>query len=130
MNPSTDKGALIARIASTRASLHRDLDELGHALDVPNRLRTSFRLHPLAWVAGAVGAGILAATLFSRKGKSGGISQWRPMLLGTLGFLGNRALTLSLPALGDFLDTELTRWLDRRRTPSKGSDGQEGRISL
>lgn len=130
MNSPTDKGALLARIASTRASLHRDLDELGHALDVPNRLRSSFRLHPLAWVAGAVGAGILAAIFFRRNGKGGALSQWRPMLLGTLGFLGNRALTLSLPALRDVLDTELTRWLDRRRSSATGTPTGEGRVSL
>jgi hypothetical protein len=42
------------------------------------------------------------------------LASWRPMLLGTFGFLGNRALTLSLPALRDVFETELNRWLERR----------------
>jgi hypothetical protein len=130
MSSPNDKGALIARIASTRTALSRDLEGLGHALDVPGRLRSSFRLHPLAWVAGAVGAGILAAILFRRNGKDGGLSPWRPMLMGTLGFLGNRALTLSLPALREVLDTELTRWLDRRRPAATATPTGEGRVSL
>jgi hypothetical protein len=54
-----------ARIASTRHALAEDLEGIGEALDVTSRLRSSFRLHPLAWVAGAVGVGMLAATLFA-----------------------------------------------------------------
>lgn len=129
MNPPTDKNALLARIASTRTRLGEDLEGIAHALDVPSRLRSSFRLHPLAWVAGAVGFGVLVATLFRRGGNGGGLSQWRPMLLGTLGFLGNRALTLSLPALGGLLETELNRWLARRR-PAAADPPHEARVSL
>lgn len=100
-----------------------------HALDVPSRLRSSFRLHPVAWVAGAVGVGVLVATLFRRGGNGSGTSQWRPLLLGTLGFLGNRALTLSLPALGGLLEAELNRWLFRRR-PAADETPHEARVSL
>ena len=117
MNPPSDKSELLARVSSPRTTLVGDLSGLGHALDVPSRRRSSFRLHPLAWVGGAVGVGVVVAALFRKGGKGGGFSQWRPMLLGTLGFLGNRALTLSMPALGEILETEVNRWLGRRRPP-------------
>lgn len=123
MNLPSEKSELLARVSSTRTALVGDLSGLGHALDVPSRLRSSFRLHPLAWVGGAVGVGVVVAALFRKGGKSGGFSQWRPMLLGTLGFLGNRALTLSMPALGEILETEVNRWLGRRR-PSGSEEGQ------
>ena len=122
MNPPSDKSELLARISSTRTALVGELSGLGHALDVPSRLRSSFRLHPLAWVGGAVAVGVVVAALFRKGGKRGGLSQWRPMLLGTLGFLGNRALTLSMPALGEILETEVNRWLGRRR-PSGSEEG-------
>lgn len=123
MMPPSDKNELLARVSSTRTALVGDLGGLGHALDVPSRIRSSFRLHPIAWVGGAVAVGVAAAMLFRKNGKGGGLSQWRPMLLGTLGFLGNRALTLSMPALGEILETEVNRWLNRRR-PSGGEDSQ------
>ena len=129
MNPPADKNALLARIASTRTTLGEDFEGIAHALDVPSRLRSSFRLHPVAWVAGAVGVGVLVATLFRRGGNGSGRSQWRPLLLGTLGFLGNRALTLSLPALGGLLEAELNRWLVRRR-PAADETPHEARVSL
>jgi hypothetical protein len=64
-----------------------------------------------------VAAGVAAAMLFRKGGKGGVPSSWRPILLGTLGFLGNRALTLSLPALREVFETELNRWLERRSGP-------------
>lgn len=126
MNPPSDKSELLARVTSTRTALVGDLSGLGHALDVPSRLRSSFRLHPLAWVGGAVAAGVAAAMLFRKGGKSGALSQWRPMLLGTLGFLGNRALTYSMPALREIFETELNRWLERRRPVSTEAGSREG----
>lgn len=126
MNPPSDKSELLARISSTRTALVGELSGLGHALDVPSRLRSSFRLHPLAWVGGAVTLGVAVAMLFRKGGKGGGLSQWRPMLLGTLGFLGNRALTLSMPALGEILETEVSRWLERRRPVSTEAGSREG----
>jgi len=126
MNPPSDKSELLARISSTRTALVGELSGLGHALNVPSRLRSSFRLHPLAWVGGAVTLGVAVAMLFRKGGKGGGLSQWRPMLLGTLGFLGNRALTLSMPALGEILETEVSRWLERRRPVSTEAGSREG----
>lgn len=125
MNPSSEKMALLARVSSTRAELSLDLEGLGHALDVPGRIRSSFRLHPVAWVAGAVGAGIAAAALF-RKGGKGGLASWRPMVLGALGFVGNRAMALTLPGLVELFETELGRWLDRRRGGTPGAAVGEG----
>jgi hypothetical protein len=126
MNPPSDKSELLARVSSTRTVLVGDLSSLGHALDVPSRIRSSFRLHPLAWVGGAVALGVVVATLFRKGGEGGGLSQWRPMLLGTLGFLGNRALTLSMPALRELFETELNRWLERRRPVSTEAGPREG----
>lgn len=126
MNPSTDKSALLLRVASTRVALASDLEGLGNAFDVPSRLRSSFRLHPLAWVGGAVAVGAAAASLFRRDGKGGGLAKWRPLVLGSLGFLGNRALSLSLPALRDLAETELNRWLERRRPANDMAQTQEG----
>lgn len=126
MMPPSDKNELLARVSSTRTALVGDLGGLGHALDVPSRIRSSFRLHPIAWVGGAVAVGVAAAMLFRKNGKGGGLSQWRPMLLGTLGFLGNRALTLSLPALREVFETELNRWLERRRPVSTEAGSPEG----
>jgi hypothetical protein len=128
MNLPSDKSELLARISSTRTALVGDLSGLGHALDVPSRLRSSFRLHPLAWVGGAVVVGVAVAALFRKGGKGGGLSQWRPMVLGALGFLGNRALTLSMPALGEVMETELNRWLERRRPAEKNAGPQDGQV--
>lgn len=129
MNPSPEKTALLARVSSTRAALSLDLEGIGHALDVPGRIRSSFRLHPVAWVAGAVGVGIAAAALFRKGGKGGRLASWRPMLMGALGFVGNRAMALTLPGLVEILETELSRWLDRRRPAPSPAAGQEGRIA-
>jgi hypothetical protein len=129
MFAAINRSAIALLIASTRNALVEDLEGIGEALDVTSRLRSSFRLHPLAWVAGAVGVGVLAATLF-RRGQGGGFAQWRPMLLGTLGFLGNRALTASLPAIGTVLETELNRWLARRRPAATDATPHEARVSL
>jgi len=126
MNPPSDKSVLLARVSSTREVLAGDLEGLGRAFDVPSRIRSSFRLHPIAWVGGAVAVGVAAAMLFRKGGKGGGLSQWRPMLLGTLGFLGNRALTLSLPALRELFETELNRWLERHRPVSTEAGSREG----
>jgi hypothetical protein len=114
MKAPSEKSALLARVSSTRNVLTDDLEDLGQAFDVPSRIRSSFRLHPIAWVGGAVAVGVAAAMLFRKGGKGGALASWRPMLLGTLGFLGNRALTLSLPALREVFETELNRWLERR----------------
>jgi hypothetical protein len=122
MNPSSEKSALLARVSSTRTVLSGDLEGLGQAFDVPSRIRSSFRLHPLAWVGGAAAVGVAAAMLFRKGGKGGALAPWRPMLLGTLGFLGNRALTLSLPALREVFETELSRWLERRNAPPVSGD--------
>lgn len=129
MNPSPEKAALLARVSSTRAALSIDLEGIGHALDVPGRIRSSFRLHPVAWVAGAVGVGIAVAALFRKGGKGGSLASWRPMLMGALGFVGNRALALTLPGLVEILETELSRWLDRRRPAPAPAAAQEGRIA-
>ncbi len=115
MKENPDKTALLARIAGTRATLGEDLGSLGAALDVPGRLRSSIRLHPVVWIAGAVALGFAASALFRGEGKGNGITRWRPMILGALGFLGNRLVTVSLPALQTMLEGEVSRWIERRR---------------
>jgi hypothetical protein len=51
------------------------------------------------------------------------------MLMGALGFVGNRAMALTLPGLVEILETELSRWLDRRRPAPAPAAAQEGRIA-
>lgn len=120
MKPHPDKAALLDRVAGTRAALADDLTSLGSALgstfDLRSRVRSSFGRHPLVWIAGAVVLGVAVSTLFRKRGAGGGFSKWRPMLLGGLGFLGNRLISLSLPALQQLVETEVTRWISRRQT--------------
>ncbi len=125
MKPTPDKAAILARVAGTRAILVEDLSGLGSALDLPGRLRSSFQLHPAAWIAGALALGVTASSLFRRNGREGGIARWRPMILGAFGFLGNRLLTLSLPTLTELIESEVTRWIDRRQhTPKEPTSNQ------
>lgn len=117
-----DKAALIARIAETRAFLGEDLAGLGRIFDVPDRLRRSFRSHPLVWVSSAVAIGAVAGSFLRRGFRSGkggeGLGGLRPLVLGALGYVGNQLMTLSLPAVKDLVEAELLRWTRHRSDPA------------
>ncbi len=126
MKSTPDKATILARISGTRAILAEDISGLGNALDLPGRLRTSFRHHPTAWIAGAVALGVVTSSLFRRNGQGGGFARWRAMFLGAFGFLGNRVLTMSLPTLTAVIESEVTRWIDRRQSAQTESASKEG----
>lgn len=126
MKPSPEKQELLARLNDTREALSDHLGELGDRANLPRRFRHSFVAHPYTWLAGSLAAGVVVSSVFKvgdkrrtkgRKGrrrKSGeeeGIEPARPLMMGALAFAGNRLMAMSMPAIRQFVETELTRWL-------------------
>lgn len=126
---SPDKALILSRIAETRVSLAEDCGRLAEVLDVPSRVRRSFRLHPLAWVSASVAVGALLGSFLRRGGRhttpGEGWAGLRPLILGAMGYAGNQLMTLSLPALKELLEAELLRWTQRRQATPPPSPGAE-----
>jgi hypothetical protein len=65
-----EKDELIAELARARASLSESIGGTRRALDVPSKLRRSYRDHKPSWIAGTVLAGVALATLPFRPKKN------------------------------------------------------------
>ena len=61
------KSALIAQLAAQRTSLSRHAGAVRESLDVGKRIKSSFATHRVAWLAGAVLAGLALARFRQRK---------------------------------------------------------------
>ena len=58
-----ERALLLEELEQSRQQLDDDLSDLGHAVNVRERLADSVRQHPTWWVAGALAGGFLVATL-------------------------------------------------------------------
>jgi drug/metabolite transporter (DMT)-like permease len=96
---------LIARIEASRNALAGDLAALRRRLDVPTRVRDSFRSRPLAWFGGSLGAGLLASMLFKRPRQTP--ARPVPARRGWWGMMLGGAFTLARPALQSWAIKEL-----------------------
>lgn len=134
MKPSSEKQELVARLAETRSALSENLSDLGDKANLSLRFRHSFKEHPYTWLAGSVAAGVVVASVFrvgekrknhSRKSKrrsehdDDGIEPSRPLLMGALAFAGNRLMAMSMPAIRDYLQGEISGWLGSRLHPRR-----------
>lgn len=50
-------------ITASRATLTRNLRSLRYELDVPQKIRRSFKRQPVLWVGGAIAIGVIVAAL-------------------------------------------------------------------
>jgi hypothetical protein len=66
-NDSTEK--LTDKIARSREMVARDLRGLRYELDLPRKVRQSFRRETVLWIAAVAAVGILLATLPARRKK-------------------------------------------------------------
>jgi hypothetical protein len=107
------KAELIAQLAHARDRIENSGGNVRHALDVPARMRSSFRRHGFAWAGGAILVGILIAKLPRRTRKVYVNHQGEPIkAAGKAGLLlagGKIAFDLLRPAL--------TKWATHRATP-------------
>ena len=117
MASRTEKAELLARLAATRSTIAGDLSDLGSALDVPRRVRSSFEQHPVAWVAGGFAVGMAVSSIFRRP--RDGRKSLLSTLAGPLGFAGNRVLSLALPSLWKRAEDELVRILGQPRSSTE-----------
>jgi hypothetical protein len=126
--PRKDRAALKSDIALSRDRMGRELTGLRYELDVPRKLKDSFRNSPAVWVGAVVILGILVATpLLGRRKiyvrpkfswKGGKKSQGQSLveagaLVGVLKF----AATLLRPVLVKFVASKV-RDYTRNRTAS------------
>ena len=132
MNRPDRKEDVLARLVASRDAIGENLAGLGAAVNLTRRLRHAVRRNPIPWLAGSVGAGVLLSSLLrvggGRPSKSGGgalANPSRPVILGALAFLGNQMMAFSLPALKQFVEVELSRWLQSRapKTPADEAHG-------
>ena len=121
MSHRDEKGAVLARLDDSREALGEHLAQLGAAVNLTRRLRHAVRRNPVPWLAGSVGAGVLLSSLLrvgtgrpARRGGESVANPARPVILGALAFLGNQLMAFSLPALKQYVEVELTRWLGSR----------------
>ncbi len=118
MSHENERARLRRELAESRRHLTRDLSELGHAVDVRERLRDSVRRHPAVWIGGGLLAGIALSSLLQipaprrRSGeKDASGSMKRSLFLGLLGIAGKQILRLSEPALKRYAQQEIDRWM-------------------
>lgn len=67
MAAESQKEALIARIAASRAAVASEVATVRRRLDVKSRVKESFMAKPLAWFGGSLGAGFLASIVTKRR---------------------------------------------------------------
>lgn len=128
-DPESERVRLRRELAESRRKLSGDVVDLGHAVDVRERLRGSVRRHPEWWIGGGLIGGLILANLLQRpQSKSGGKKDDLPapvkssLFLGLLGIAGKQILRLSEPALKRYAQQEIDRWAQ-----SRGADNGQDR---
>src|SRR5213595_1925058 len=118
-NRSTDE--LRAEIASSRERVLRDLRGLRYELDVPRKIRRSFREQTGSWIAAAAAVGTLVVLLPVRKkkiyidAKRGGKRQKKFLEAGFVLGASKIAASVLRPVIVDFLKNRLTDYAGRSR---------------
>lgn len=128
LSPTDERARLLREIESSRRRLAGDLNGLGQAVNVRDRVLASVRQHPARWIGGGLLAGlVLSRTLLpgrrSRRDRlaEAGMAQAakRSLFLGLLGFAGKQILRLSEPALTRLARQEIERWTRERPAPTR-----------
>ncbi|MBL9151717.1 MAG: hypothetical protein JNK37_04515 [Verrucomicrobiales bacterium] len=134
LSPPDERARLLREIEASRRRLAGELDGLGQAVNVRDRLAASVRRHPGRWLGGGLLAGILLSrtllpTRRSRRDRiadsSMATAAQRSLFLGLLGFAGKQILRLSEPALTRLARQEIDRWT-RGRPVSPHHDQHPG----
>ena len=125
--PRKDRAALKSDIALSRDRMGRELTGLGYELDVPRKLKQSFRNSPLVWIGALALLGVVVSApllgrrkvyvrpKFSWKGKKSagqGVAEAGAMV-GVLKF----AATLLQPVLMKFVAAKVKDYVSRRPPP-------------
>jgi len=102
-----ERQRLIRLAAAARCRLTGEVAALRHRLDIPSRIRSSLKGHPVTWLAGSLASGIAASFLFRRKPQS---TKKRRSLSAILLDL---TLTAARPMVKLWLGDQFKLWLAR-----------------
>lgn len=118
----SERARLRRELADSRRRLSGEVVDLGHAVNVRERLRDAVRRHPAWWIGGGLIGGVLLANLVRsprKKPVKGDTDLSRSvkssLFLGLLGIAGKQILRLSEPALKRYAQREIERWMELRR---------------
>jgi|SRR6478752_3066041 len=111
-NPEIER--LIRISESARSCLQDEAISLRRRLDVPARVRDSLKSHPMGWVLGSLGSGLVASLLFRRKAAPAASKAATTSHRGRFATLLGLGLTAAQPLLKAWLTRQLTGYLARR----------------
>jgi hypothetical protein len=116
---------LIDEIERSRQRVTRNLASLRDELDLPRKIRRSFRRQPAVWIVAAVALGLALTAISTRKkkvyvGAKGG-ARSKKRLLETGFLLGalKIAVTVFKPVIVPFLQQKVSEFSGRSRAASK-----------
>lgn len=122
MATESSKAEILARIAATRDELSVSVSGVGKSLDFRTRLQTEMGRHPVVWVAGAIGVGVVLSLAFTRRRR--GNSEREGILAGSaIRWVGSRLLPLLLPYAKKWIETEMTALIARRKASPRTAAG-------
>lgn len=112
---------LIDEIERSRQRVTRNLASLRDELDLPRKIRRSFRRQPAVWIVAAVALGLALTAISTRKKKVYVGARSKKQLLEAGFLLGalKIAATVFKPVLVPFLQQKVSEFSGRSRTASK-----------
>ena len=112
---------LIDEIERSRQRVTRNLASLRDELDLPRKIRRSFRRQPAVWIVAAVALGLALTAISTRKKKVYVGARSKKQLLEAGFLLGalKIAATVFKPVIVPFLQQKVSEFSGRSRTPSK-----------
>jgi hypothetical protein len=112
---------LIDEIERSRQRVTRNLASLRDELDLPRKIRRSFRRQPAVWIVAAVALGLALTAISTRKKKVYVGARSKKQLLEAGFLLGalKIAATVFKPVIVPFLQQKVSEFSGRSRTASK-----------
>lgn len=112
---------LIDEIERSRQRVTRNLATLRDELDLPRKIRRSFRRQPAVWIVAAVALGLALTAISTRKKKVYVGARSKKQLLEAGFLLGalKIAATVFKPVIVPFLQQKVSEFSGRSRTASK-----------
>ncbi len=116
---------LIDEIERSRQRVTRNLASLRDELDLPRKIRRSFRRQPAVWIVAAVALGLALTAISTRKkkvyvgAKGGAISKNQLLEAGFLLGALKIAVTVFKPVIVPFLQQKVSEFSGRSRAASK-----------
>ena len=112
---------LIDEIERSRQRVTRNLASLRDELDLPRKIRRSFRRQPAVWIVAAVALGLALTAISTRKKKVYVGARSKKQLLEAGFLLGalKIAVTVFKPVIVPFLQQKVSEFSGRSRTASK-----------